>query len=345
MQADASQAKATFASPENAQAYIQKYGNLYGKPTTYESARQYGFKVLGVSPTTMNSFGQNVVNNLAAAQNYLQQVSTQQNTGGGSGGGGGDSYASALAQTQANFRQALPSALQNIYESAGTKVGGDIRNLQSGITSTLTTAGRSAEDLANQQKQAEMQRIQGLRDILSMTSRGVQSGARMLAGKNAGTSSAVEALQKAYEQLGSRELGKVQQSYQLGQEARNLTGSRIAEDVNTYLNVTLPQARQTLIDNVVEQARAKITDLRSSAVNAQLPDLVNINAEINRIKQDAQNQLAGIDSYVNQEKSKYTGKIGTVEQARAGALGALNVAAATPTPMSGALPIYTRQGA
>lgn len=256
-----------------------------------------------------------------------------------------DPNAAARAEAQRSFRAELPSALSQIYESAGTKVGSDITGLKTGISETMKAAGRKAEGYGLEQQQAEMNRIQGTRDVLGMTSRGLQSGQRMLAAKNAGSSSAVDALVKAYEQLGSRELGKVQQTYQLGQQTRDINTANLEQDINDYISITLPNAEQTIINNIVESTRSRVSELRAAAVNASLPDLVNIDNEVARVKADAQAKLAEVRGFVENEKLKYTGKKGTIEQARTGALGALNIATNTPSPIQGALPIYTRQGA
>lgn len=210
------------------------------------------------------------------------------------------------AAAQKSFLASYPTALQNIYSSGKSATETGLGNIQTGAKSFFTTATRTAEDLKGKATQNVGQNIQAKSDILKMVGTGIRSGLTRLASKNAGSSSAAEELARIYGEIGSQKQSQEQARFKTTQEEIQKQTGRLTEDVNTYVNETLPATKTALINNIVDSARTTLTSLKSAAIDANLADKINIDAEIERVKTETINQLAGVDTYINNELSKYT---------------------------------------
>jgi len=159
-------------------------------------------------------------------------------------------------------------------------------------------SARNQQNALNQKgMQNELARIQGRGGILARVGDQTKSAGVMLGQKNAGNSSAAQALANAYGTLGNRDVQKVEQGYavnneginaeqQLFDEGRNIKTRRFEEDKLTNINA------------IVEQASRDLQALNDAAANASLPERIALENEKARIRSEATSRLGEFDSQV-----------------------------------------------
>lgn len=283
-----------------------------------------------------------------------------------------NTYATAPTQDQINIQQAqtlensrlaagtsqFNTGISNIYnssmDSAGNMLGsGDIANRQS-----ILDWIRGQRGIDQNAVQNESSRIQGGRDIMSMIGRGIKSGGVMLGNKNAGNSSAAEAIANAYGQLGRQQMSTIGNQY-----ATNADKIMTAQtDQDTNMALAKDKYKQDLVtsaNNIAAAAEQQLIALDTQMANASLPNRVSLAQEKERIKANALAKLKPLETQLmtGLEGIKATG----LESNRAKANTMLGAGQADPNlfkyttqapmqftgqqaPAGGQLPIYTYNG-
>lgn len=235
---------------------------------------------------------------------------TYYSSGGGGGGGG-----NPLAAQQKTLLDRLGSNLNTIYGSSQEAA----RQQGYGIDSTLRQFGLSQREaqraLDAKGIQNEASKRAGSQDILSMINRGVTSGSRVLASGNAGTSSGADQIARAYGDIGQREQSKVNNQYELGQNAINSEQANLREQQELYRNSTYQNSKEQIIGGIVQAAQAQLAELDNALRGASLPDRISIEGEKQKVRDLARGELAKYDQLLNQELASAKGK--TVDENRA----------------------------
>ena len=173
--------------------------------------------------------------------------------------------------------------------------------------------------------QNELARQQGMSGIMDMVGNGVGSSGTLLGNKNAGSSSAGEAIARAYGTLGRQQASGVGNQFARGQE-------KIATDQGNLLLADETQKRHanedktSIINEIVNNARSQISALNSSGLYASLPGQLDIEAKAAEIRQNAINELAKYDSVLTNGISGQAPM--SAEQIRARATSMLNAGTA-----------------
>jgi hypothetical protein len=211
----------------------------------------------------------------------------------------------AIAQQQAAAQAAALAAARQNWMSNRDNVMGGITNTINQQTQGMNRdaqdyylSARNQQNALNQKgMQNELARIQGRGGILARVGDQTKSAGVMLGQKNAGNSSAAQALANAYGTLGNRDVQKVEQGYavnneginaeqQLFDEGRNIKTRRFEEDKLTNINA------------IVEQASRDLQALNDAAANASLPERIALENEKARIRSEATSRLGEFDSQV-----------------------------------------------
>lgn len=215
----------------------------------------------------------------------------------------GETAEQAAARQQeaawATARSNRATGLSNIYGSANdaaTNLQGRYANsVQDNLR--VLQQGQQAIDLKSQNNEAA--RTQGMQGILDMVGRGVQSGGRYLANRNAGNSSAAGEIARAYGDIGRRQASSVGNQY-----AQNSQEIAIDQDNQNYnVGKTQRDFSQTLQDSVntiVESARTQLAQLDLDGANASLPDRIAIEQEKQNIKNQVFAKLQQYDVQLQQ---------------------------------------------
>jgi len=240
-----------------------------------------------------NSAVQNLMNNIDKSNPSTQ---TSINT---------NAPAQTLAQQQAAQVAAQQSALRQGFNNQKSNIYGsslDAANSKSGlynqnVLDTIRNLTQSQQAIDRQNVENEASKLQGSRDINDMVGRGVRSGGTLLANRNAGSSSAAQAIANAYSQLGQRELSKVGNQYAANQGNIALTQDNLNYDIAQAPERFRLQTEQD-VDSIVSSARDQLSALDAAMANASLPDRIAIDQE----RQSIKDQVLGV-------LGKYSGQL------------------------------------
>src|SRR5665213_242552 len=151
----------------------------------------------------------------------------------------------------------LQPSLNNLYSTSSNQGNIASRDYGQGILNFITNQrlGQNAVDVQGQQN--ELSRIQGSRGVLDTVGQGIKSGGVVLGNDNAGSSSASEALARAYGILGRTQQTGINNQYQQGlssvQNAQN--NFNIQQNAGVQgLGVT----KQDAVDNIVNNASTQL---------------------------------------------------------------------------------------
>lgn len=250
----------------------------------------------------------------------------------------------------AGFNNQKNSIYGSANDAAANLQGGYAQSIQDTLHSLQT--GQQAID--RKATQNESSRIQGTQGVLGMVSRGIKSGGVMLANRNAGSSSAAQALAQAYGDQGRRQQSQIGNQY--AQNAGDIAVNQAEQD---YQQQNAPNKFHLgLMDNVnsiVSSAGQQLSQLDAARAQASLPDRLAIDQEKEAIRQQVLGKLQQYD----QQLSAGVGGIhaATLDQNRASANSQIQAGTAdpnlfnydtqTPTgfadsgPFASGLPIFT----
>lgn len=208
-------------------------------------------------------------------------------TGGGASGGGGSSTAVA----DANFNDQKNSTLSSIGDAIKSNAG----DFGGSIQDYIDQRQQSQNSINNDSVQNELAREQGQQGVLDMVGNGIKSGGVTLANSNAGSSSAGEALARAYGVLGRQQSSQVGNQFAQGQNKVNTEENNLlAGDATEARHVT--QSKTDTINNIVNNARTQLANLNYYAASGNVNDRVNIEQQIAQVKQQAIDALSAYDS-------------------------------------------------
>lgn len=223
------------------------------------------------------------------------------------------------------------------YGSITQRIGDEGNTYGSSILDLIgaTQAGQSAID--SKSVQNELSKRQGTAGVLDKIGHGLQSGGVMLANKNASNSSAVDALGRAYSDIGRRDQTGVNNQYEQGNSA--IQDSQNAFNLQTATNRRhLDEGKVKTINSIVTDASNALLQLNQSAQNASLPDRVNIDAEKERIRNDALAKLQAYDEQLNSGLGGIKPSDTLTNRGKAAALDTAGTAADNSFSYSSALP-------
>lgn len=187
----------------------------------------------------------------------------------------------------------------NIYGSANDAA----TNLQGGlgqsVLDTVRNFSRAQEGIDRKAVQNESSRIQGGNDILSMIGRGVRSGGVQLSQKNAGSSSAAQAIANAYAQLGQRQSSQIGNQYAQNADQIALEQRYQNEDLQAAPDKFRIQIEQNA-NQIATAARDQFAQLDAAMANASLPDRIAIEQEKENVRQQALAKLTQFDTQLRQ---------------------------------------------
>lgn len=249
---------------------------VLGQQTPYNGTMYYDPATGGIGGTNMD--GSPLTKASAPTGPSAEQQAAQQ-------------QAAAWATARGN----RTTGISNIYGSANdaaTNLQGRFANsVQDNLR--VLQQGQRAIDLKGQQNEAA--RTTGVNGILGMVGRGIQSGGRYLANRNAGNSSATGEIARAYGDIGRRQMSSVGNQY----EQNN---TQILEDQsNQNYNVgktkrDFSQGLQDSVNGIVESARSQLAQLDLDGQNASLPDRIAIEQEKQNIKSQVLAKLQQYDA-------------------------------------------------
>lgn len=220
---------------------------------------------------------------------------------------------------KANYDRAVSdynSAKGNAYSSINDSIGDTGRKLNSSVLDYIDSlrSGQRAIDQAAVQN--EMARESGRLGVMDLVGNGIRSGGVMLNNRGATNSSAGEALAKAYGDIGRRELSKIGNQYELGNQ--NIADQQLAlgEETQQFTR-HYEEQKNSAVNTIVQDASSKLAALNAAAQNASLAERIDIEGQKAAIRNQALNALAGYDNTLRQGVSSVTAATTDTNRAKA----------------------------
>lgn len=209
-----------------------------------------------------------------------------------------DPYAGTVFGSTAGYNQAVSDYNSNKDATFGlinNGIGSAASGYGSSIQDYLDAEKQQQNSINNEGVQNELAHEQGTQGILDMVGNGIKSGGVILANDNAGSSSAGEALARAYGTLGRQQQSSVNNQTAQGQakidtDQENLTEANATETRHTQ------EDKVNTINSIVNDATSKIASLNQAASSASLPERLDIDSQIAQIKAQATSALSAYDS-------------------------------------------------
>lgn len=277
--------------------------------------------------------------------------STTQGGGGGGGvtqsggGGGGSTYVApdpyAAWGGKAHYDQLVSdygSAKNTAFGSIGDRENDSQRQYHSSILDYLDSLKAGQTNIDNDVVNNELAKNQGSSQILDMVSHGVRSAGVRLAAGNAGSSSAAEQLARAWGENGKQQLSTVENQYELG---KNNIGNEQGQfdTANGTTRRHLEENKSTVVNDIINDATQKLSDLNYRASTANLPDRIDIENEKNRIRNEAMGKLQAFDGELAQGQGNVHQINPDDARAKASQLAVAGKAAPNPFSFQTVLPV------
>jgi hypothetical protein len=229
------------------------------------------------------------------------------------------------AAKKANF-DAQHKGINDSTSAAEETAGNDYKG---SILDYLDTLKAEQRKIDNQGVEAELAKRQGMDSVTSYVSNGIRSGGVMLGNKNAGSSSAKEALARAYSELGGRQAAGVATQY--GMDKNNIAEAQynLGENVKTQQRHN-EEGKVKSINNIVSAAAQQLSALDAQIAGASLPDRINLEAEKENIRAAARQALSQHDHLFDEGVAGTQASSGDDRIAKAAALATSGVGAANP---------------
>lgn len=219
-------------------------------------------------------------------------ISAQSNSGGAS------APTPAAPAYDANLLSGFNTQKGAITGSANAAIETSGNQLKSNILDYLDSYKQAQSNIDRQGVQAELARKSGARGILDMVGNGIRSGGVMLANRNASTSSAADALARAYGMMGREQMTNVGNQY-----AQTMSGlDQQQSDLQTGIGQQqrhYDENKVNIINNIVSDAQTKLAALDAAMANASMPDRINLEAEKQAIRDQAVGHLQQFDTLLS----------------------------------------------
>lgn len=224
------------------------------------------------------------------------------------------------------------------YGSITDRINGDSSQFGSGVMDYEESMAAGQKKLNGQGTQTELARAQGNAGVLDTVGTGLQSAGTLISTRGgASTSSAPEAIARAYAKVGQREMTKVGNQYAQGMNA--LKGNQEDFDAQNVTSLRhLTENKTTIVNGIVTAAQTAIAALNDKAASSSLPDRIDIESEKARIKGEALASLSKFDGQLVAAKQKNAPSSVDQNRISAEALRTAGTAATTPFEYTSQMP-------
>lgn len=281
--------------------------------------------------------------NGGAAGNAANPYREQQNFGSGSVQGAAtsaapDPFAQYGGEAAYNgLRSGYNTQKSNILSTTKEAIGSAGRSLGSSILDYLSQLRNQQQGIDRQGVDAELARQQGTSGVLGMVGRGIKSGGVQLSNRGSGSSSAAEALARAYGDIGRRNMSQVGNQYAQAEDNIATQQSNLQSDIGTFQR-HYGETKQNTVEGIVSSARNQLASLDAAIAGASLPDRINIEQEKQRIQSEVEAALGQYDSQLSGGLAGVAPLGGEQRRAKATQLANAGTAAAAPFQYSATVP-------
>lgn len=214
-------------------------------------------------------------------------------TAGGAGGAPADPNAAARASWLGN----LGSAVGNIRNNASDAFGSGARSLQGSAESLFNSIKQGQQGIDTSRENIELNRLNGVKDILGFVRSGLRQGGSRLANMNAGESSAAGEIARQFGLIGSDRMRTVGNSSFL--QNREQDTAQSALDLKRGQGRTdLSRTRDDMVATIGQQVREQLANLDSQGAQLGATGQVDVEGEKQRVIDAGIGALNNIDSWL-----------------------------------------------
>lgn len=210
---------------------------------------------------------------------------------------GGYAAADPNASARNQFLSELPTALQNIRLNAGDAFDSGYRTLQGQGDSLINSLNVGQKGINTARENVELNRLNGMRDILSFVRNGLQSAGSRLAANNAVDSSGAEAFNRVYSAAGNdRARGIGNQAFL---QNREINSKQEALDLQKSQGQTdFTRKRDELVAGITTQIRNQLMALDQQAAGLDLPGRIAVDQEKQALVNAGVERLNQVDQWM-----------------------------------------------
>jgi hypothetical protein len=196
------------------------------------------------------------------------------------------------------------------YNSITDSINFNSDKFHSGILDFIDNLKTGQDKLNRTQIQDELAKGQGRAGVLDMVGHGIRSAGVQLANKNSGSSSAAKYLADAWGETGRDQANDVEGQYAQAMDAYHNDQDTFDRQIEGGVR-HLTDSKNEMVNNIVNDAVGKLSELNAKAASASLDDRVDIEAEKNRIRSEAIGKLQSFDGELAQgrEQNKAMGNM------------------------------------
>lgn len=218
-------------------------------------------------------------------------------SGGASGGASAASVAAAaaLAKAESNYQNESSATMNTINTGINSGAG----DYNQSILDAFNGSGGFKSQQANvdqEQTQNELSRLEGMQGVRNMVNNGIQGAGVVLDNSGSGTSSAGDAVARAYGVQGRQQASSVGDQAAQGESSIQNDQNNLNNSEQNFVNVDEPTKKADIINSIVSGANQSLTYLNAIASSASLPDQINIAQQVAQIKANATAALSAYDS-------------------------------------------------
>lgn len=242
-------------------------------------------------------FANNASGVAAASRTPGYQVAAANQSAGSGGGGGGGYDPYALWGGQAAYNSLVDTFNKqkgNIYGTARDAAANTGIGLRGSILDFLDSMRTGQQAIDSKASRNELAKMQGVQGVNAMVGRGIKSGGVQLANRNAGDSSAAQALATAYGDIGRQQLGDVGNQYEMGNEDIKLQQQTLDTQRASGAR-KIGDSKAQAINNIVAEARDKFAALDADAAGKSLPQRIAIDQEKEAVRREVLGMLQQYD--------------------------------------------------
>lgn len=227
-----------------------------------------------------------------------------------------------------------------------TTAGNSFQSLYDNLMASADQIGASAKSsqlgINQGRENNELNRINGIQDILSYVRNGLQSGGAQLAHMNAGDSSASGALARAYNLLGAQQSRGVNQQAAMGGRTFDTQQQQLGI-ANQSSTSQLSRYRDSQVQNIATDIAQRLAVLDQQAAGVSLPGRVNIDQQKQQLIDEGNAKIGAVDSYLQNLLGGITPEDQATVQANANQLRTAGTASSNPfasnLPTTGLTPL------
>lgn len=208
-----------------------------------------------------------------------------------------DPYAAYGGQANYNaLTGQINSSLSNIRQGGTDAFGNAFLGYQGTAQDDLNSIRDTQTGIDNSRNTNELNRQNGIQDILGYVRNGLQQGASRLAANNATESSATGALGRAYQQIGSQKVRAVNSGAGLQNAQLDQSQSQLQQHI-ADTTTDLHRQRDTYVNQIGSDVRDKLAQLDTQAQGLSLPGRIAVDQEKQNIVNAGMQQLQGVDQW------------------------------------------------